>query len=71
VFLPAAPEDAQPFEGEAAEDGLVTFAGAILLLVVRFRPRAFWGRFDSPLDERLAQKNVGAFQRNRFQAGIP
>lgn len=51
AVLPAAPEDAQPFEGEAAEDGLVAFAGAFLLLVVHFRPRAFGDGLTGPLDE--------------------
>jgi hypothetical protein len=59
VVVPAAPEDTQLFEGEATEDGLVAFAGAFLLLVVRFRPRAFRDGLTSPLVERLPQKRRG------------
>jgi hypothetical protein len=45
------PEDAQPFAGEAAEDGWVAFTGAFLFLAVRFRPRAFGHGLPGPLDK--------------------
>ena len=59
AIVPAAPEDAQPFEGEAAEDGLVTFAGLLLLAVIRFSPRTFGHGLPGPLDEGLAKELGG------------
>ena len=41
VVLPAAIEDALPFEGEAAQDGLVAVSFVFLLLVVGFGPEGF------------------------------
>ena len=49
AVLPAAPEDADPFEGESAQDGLVMFAGAFSLEVIRFGPRAFGDGLAGPL----------------------
>jgi len=66
AVVPAAPEDAQPFEGEAAEDGLVAFAGAFLLLVVRFA-HADWGMVCPAHSTNDWRKNVGAFQQTDFK----
>ena len=53
AFLRAAPEAAQPFEGEAAEDGLVAFAGAFLLEIAGFRRKR-------PIEDRLGDsKRIG------------
>ncbi len=52
AVVPAAPEEADPFESEATEDGLVMFAGAFLLKVPQF---AWTGESEvSPLQPRLA-----------------
>ena len=56
LVVPAAPEDADPFEGEGAQDGVVGFAGAALLVVVGVGPVAVHDGLSGPFDEALAQE---------------
>ena len=56
AVLPAAPQDADPFEGEAAEDGLVAFAGAFLPEVIGLGPGTLGDGLAGPLDEGLAEE---------------
>ena len=57
--LPARPEDADPFEGERAQDRLVALPGPFLLEVVRFGPSAVHDGGAGPFDERLAKESWG------------
>ncbi len=59
MVLPTAPEDAQPFEGETTQDGLVALARPLLLAVVGLRPRTFGHGLSGPFDEGLSQKLRG------------
>lgn len=49
AVLPAAPKDADPFEGQGAQDRLVVFAGTLLLEVIGFGPGAFGDRLSGPV----------------------
>ena len=54
--LPAAEQDADPFEGERPHGGLMGFPLLALLLVIDLGPKGMPDRFGGPLHERLAQK---------------
>src|SRR5688572_19260100 len=54
AIVPAAPEDAQPFESEAADDGMVRFLALFLMEVVGAGPVAITHADGSPLDQGLA-----------------
>jgi len=56
AVLPAFPEDADPFKGESAQDGLVAFAGALLLSVEGLGPDAAGHGLASPFDKTLPQE---------------
>ena len=82
VIPPAFPEDADPFEGQSADDGLVTFAAFLLLGVVSGGPRGVADGLVGPLDKTLAQEAgraptpvnplaVAAFLGNRGNAAEP
>ena len=57
--LPAFPEDANPFEGQGAEDDVVAFAFGFHVLVIRFGPCGVDDSLASPLDKGLAQEARG------------
>lgn len=59
IIHPAFPEDADPFEGQSADDGLVTFAAFLLLSVVSGGPGGIVDGLVGPLDESLAQEARG------------
>jgi len=54
AVLPAAPEDADPFEGESPKSGLVMFTRGALLSVVRLGPSAFGDGTVRPIRRRFA-----------------
>src|SRR5207245_2498719 len=56
AFLPAAPEDAQPFESKGAQDGMVSRSFSSLPLVIRFGPGTEDNGLAGPLDQSLAGK---------------
>jgi len=57
--VPATPQDANPFEGESAEDGLPGDAAGAPALVEGLGPEATGDRLASPLDEGLAEESGG------------
>src|SRR4029453_3214886 len=54
--LPATEQDANPFEGQSAERGVVTFAGGTLLEIEGFGPGGAFTRAVGELVERLQQE---------------
>ena len=54
VIMPAAPEDADPFESETAQDGLTIMTGALTPTIIGFGPVALDYRLPRPFDESLA-----------------
>ena len=56
VVPPTFPEDADPFEGQSADDGLVAFAAFLLLSVVGGGPGGIVDGLVGPLDEGLAEE---------------
>src|SRR4051812_13360691 len=59
AVVPAAPEDADPFKSEGAEDGLAVFAGGLLFFIIGFGPGTVQDGFASPFNEGLAKKGRG------------
>lgn len=56
VVLPAFPEDADPFEGECAQDSLMTFTSSLLLSVEGFGPDATRDGLTDPFNKTLSQE---------------
>ena len=56
AVVPTAPEDAKPFEGQAAQDRLMFFPSLFLLSVIGFRPCAFGHGLAGPFHEGLTQE---------------
>jgi len=54
--MPAAPEDANPLEGEGAQDGLVSNALGATALVEGLGPEGMGDSLAGPLDEGLAEE---------------
>jgi len=54
AVVPAAPEDANPFEGQGAQDGLVGDAFGPAALVESLGPEAMGDGLAGPLDEGLS-----------------
>ena len=59
AVVPAAPEDADPLEGERPQDRLVVLARPLLLAVVGLGPRTFGHGLAGPFHEGLAQEDRG------------
>jgi len=56
AVLPALPEDADPFEGKCAQDGLMAFSGSLLLSVEGLGPDAARNGLADPFNKTLPQK---------------
>lgn len=56
IIHPAFPEDADPFEGQSADDGLVPFAAFLLLSVISGSPGGIVDGLVGPFDEGLAEE---------------
>ena len=58
VILPTPINDALPFVGETAKNGLMTMAFVFLLLIVSFGPEGFDGGLPRPFNEGLSPEFV-------------
>ena len=56
IIHPAFPEDADPFEGQSADDGLVAFAAFFLLGIVSGGPGGIVEGLVGPFDKGLAEE---------------
>ena len=58
LIVPAPPENADPFEGEGAQDGVVRFAGLFLLMIVGLSPSAARDRLAGPAPGSVAKSSA-------------
>ena len=70
AIVPTAPEDAQPFEGEGAQDGVMRFAGTTLLVIIGVGPFAVTTVCPAH-STKVWRRNFGACQRQWVQIWRP